>query len=105
MRLVDSEPLLTEINNGIKAGNYEEGYENYAHINSIDDVIECIKYADTIEAIPIERINEILLKIREQAHMSNRYKGNQQEQHDCIQAGMLLAADMFEIYCTKGEEQ
>lgn len=46
--LVDRDALEKEIVNGIKAGNYEEGYETFAHINDMDDCIECVKYADTI---------------------------------------------------------
>lgn len=47
-RLGDLDALEKEIVNGIKAGNYEEGYETFAHINDMDDCIECVKYADTI---------------------------------------------------------
>lgn len=52
-RLGDLDALETEIVNGIKAGNYEEGYETFAHINDMDDCIECVKYADTI--IPADK--------------------------------------------------
>lgn len=47
-RLGDLDALETEMVNGIKAGNYEEGYETFAHINDMDDCVECVKYADTI---------------------------------------------------------
>ena len=47
-RLGDLDALYIEISNGIKAGNYEEGYENYAHINNMDDCLEAVKYAETI---------------------------------------------------------
>ena len=47
-RLGDLDKLYTEMNNGIKAGNYEDGYESYGHINDTDDCLECVKYADTI---------------------------------------------------------
>ena len=47
-RLGDLDALEKEIVNGIKAGNYEEGYETFAHINDMDDCIECVKYTDTI---------------------------------------------------------
>jgi len=47
-RLGDLDALEKEIANGIKAGNYEEGYETFAHINNIDDCIECVRYADII---------------------------------------------------------
>lgn len=47
-RLGDLDALYSDILNGIKAGNYEEGYEKYGHINNMDDVLETIKYADAI---------------------------------------------------------
>lgn len=47
-RLGDLDALEKEMINGIKAGNYEDGYDNYSHINNIDDCVECVKYADTI---------------------------------------------------------
>ena len=34
--------------NGSKAGKYEEGYEKYEHINSMDDCVDAVQYADTI---------------------------------------------------------
>lgn len=47
-RLGDLDALEKEIINGIKAGNYEEGYEKFQNINDMDDCVECVKYADTI---------------------------------------------------------
>lgn len=47
-RLGDLDELEAEMVNGINAGNYEEGYEEYAHINDMDDCVECVKYAETI---------------------------------------------------------
>ena len=47
-RLGDLDALETEMVNGIKAGNYDEGYETFAHINDMDDCVECVKYADAI---------------------------------------------------------
>ena len=47
--LISRKALLEEIENGIKAGNYEEGYEEYPHINDMDDILECIKYADSVQ--------------------------------------------------------
>jgi hypothetical protein len=34
--------------NGIKAGNLEEGYEMYANINTVDDCVECVRWADAV---------------------------------------------------------
>ena len=53
-RIGDLDALEKEIINGINAGNFEEGCEAFAHINNMDDCIECVKYADTI----IEADNE-----------------------------------------------
>ena len=47
-RLGDLDALETEIVNGIRAGNYEEGYETFVHINNIDDCVDCVRYADVI---------------------------------------------------------
>lgn len=46
--LIDRDILEQELSNGIKAGNCEEGYEHYANINSMDDCVECVRYADTV---------------------------------------------------------
>lgn len=46
--LIDRSKLLIELECGIRAGNYEEGYEKYPHINDMDDCFDTVKYADTI---------------------------------------------------------
>jgi hypothetical protein len=58
-RIGDLDALETEMVNGIRAGNYEEGYEVYAHINDMDDCVDCVRYTDTIiEADRSERSTE-----------------------------------------------
>ena len=47
-RLIDASRLKVELECGIRAGNYEEGYEKYPHINSMDDCVDAVEYADTI---------------------------------------------------------
>lgn len=47
-RLGDLDALEKEMVGGIRAGNLEEGYEEYSNINNIDDCVECVKFADTI---------------------------------------------------------
>jgi len=47
-RLGDLDELEKDIINGIRSGNYEEGYEQYGHINNMDDCVECVKFAPTI---------------------------------------------------------
>lgn len=47
-RLIDASALKVELECGIRAGNYEEGYEKYPHINDMDDCVDAIEYADTI---------------------------------------------------------
>ena len=46
--LIDRDAVTKEMINGIRAGNYEEGYEKYPNINNMDDCVECVKYADTV---------------------------------------------------------
>ena len=60
---ISRKALLEEIENGIKAGNYEEGYEEYPHINDMDDILECIKYADSVQPKPK---TDVLDKIRDE---------------------------------------
>ncbi len=47
-RLGDLDELEKDIINGIRSGNYEEGYEQYGHINNMDDCVECVKFAPTV---------------------------------------------------------
>lgn len=46
--LIDRSKLVVELECGIRAGNYEEGYEKYEHINSMDDCVDAVQYADTV---------------------------------------------------------
>ena len=49
--LIDRDALEREMLNGIKAGNLEEGYEMHVNINTVDDCVECVRWADAaIEA-------------------------------------------------------
>lgn len=47
-RLGDLDALEKEMIGGIKAGNLEDGFDKYTHINNVDDCVECVRYADTI---------------------------------------------------------
>ena len=47
-RLIDADALYKDMMCGIKAGNYEEGYECYQNINNMDDCLDAVKYADTV---------------------------------------------------------
>ena len=47
-RLIDASKLKVELECGIRAGNYEEGYEKYPHINSMDDCVDAVEYSKTI---------------------------------------------------------
>ena len=54
-RLGDLDALEKELINGIRAGNLEEGYEQFDNINCLDDCVETVRYADTIiEADEVE---------------------------------------------------
>ena len=80
---ISRKALLEEIENGIKAGNYEEGYEEYPHINDMDDIIECIKYADSVQPKPK---TDVLDKIRAEIAMYEadcRLQGGTDECEKC----------------------
>jgi len=47
-RIGDLDALERDMIGGIKAANFEEGYADYAHINNVDDCVDCVRYADTI---------------------------------------------------------
>ena len=55
---IDRTKLLTGVNNGIKAGNYEDGYERYQNINNMDDIIEAIEWADKADVIERSKIDK-----------------------------------------------
>ena len=46
--LIDRDALEREMLNGIKAGNLEEGYEMHVNINTVDDCVECVRWADAV---------------------------------------------------------
>ena len=54
--LIDRDTLVKDLTNGINAGLYLDGYEEYPHINNMDDCVECVRYADTV--IEAEKTNE-----------------------------------------------
>ncbi len=62
MRLIDADKLLEDIANGIKAGNYVEGYEEFSHINNVDDCVECVEYADVVLSLPDKPTNGDMIK-------------------------------------------
>lgn len=47
-RIGDLDALERNMIGGIKSANFEEGYADYAHINNVDDCVDCVRYADTI---------------------------------------------------------
>lgn len=47
-RLIDADVVYNKMECGIRAGNFEEGYEKYSNINNMDDCLDCVKYADTV---------------------------------------------------------
>ena len=64
---IDREKLIKELECGIRAGNYEDGYENYTHINDVDDCVDTVKYfdkADVVEKKKIDKAIEEIQKLR-----------------------------------------
>ena len=48
---VNRDKLLVELECGIRAGLYEKGYDEYMHINTMDDCIDTVKYADAADVV------------------------------------------------------
>ena len=74
MAYIDKTKLLTDIDNGIKAGNLEEGYEQYQNINNMDDIIEAIEWADEVDVVKrseydrLEKRYKLCKKLAEQGN-------------------------------------
>lgn len=67
---VNRDKLVRDLECGIRAGNYEEGYEKYMHINTIDDCVETVIYfdkADVVEREKIDKAIEEMTKLRDSA--------------------------------------
>ena len=61
---IDREKLIKELECGIRAGNYEGGYESYAHINDVDDCVDTVKYFDKANVIEREKIEKAIEEIQ-----------------------------------------
>ena len=57
---IDREKLIKELECGIRAGNYEDGYESYTHINDVDDCVDTVKYFDKADVVEREKINKAI---------------------------------------------
>ena len=57
---INRDKVLVELECGIRAGNYEEGYEKYMHINSMDDCVDTVKYFDTADVVEREKILDFI---------------------------------------------
>ena len=98
---ISRKALLEEIENGIKAGNYEEGYEEYPHINDMDDIIECIKYADSVQPKPK---TDVLDKIRAEIEAKIAEPQYQHEEEDW-KVGLIMAETIIDRYKAESEER
>ena len=96
MGLIDRDKLLEEVNNGINASNMIEGYEEYENINCIDDVVECVKYADTVKAIPLDRIK--------QAREELMAFGNWKHDYEVSNQGIMVALGILDKLIQESEE-
>ncbi len=52
--------LVKELECGIRAGNYEDGYEKYMHINDMDDCLDTVKYFDKADVVEREKIDKAI---------------------------------------------
>jgi hypothetical protein len=60
---IDRDKLVKELECGIRAGNYEKGYDGYTHINSIDDCVDTVKYFDKADVVEREKIDKAIEEI------------------------------------------
>jgi hypothetical protein len=60
---IDREELVRELECGIRAGNYEDGYEKYMHINDMDDCVDTVKYFDKADVVEREKINKAIAEM------------------------------------------
>lgn len=61
---IDKDKLVKELECGIRAGNYEDGYENYAHINDVDDCVDTVKYFYKENVVEREKIDKAIDEIQ-----------------------------------------
>ena len=61
---IDRKELIKELECGIRAGNYEDGYENYTHINDVDDCVDTVKYFDKADVVEREKIKQSIEEIQ-----------------------------------------
>ena len=66
---IDREKVLIEMDCGIRAGNYEEGFENYQHVNCMDDCLDVVRYADTADVAPVIHAKWIIDDSEEFLHL------------------------------------
>lgn len=62
---INRDKVLVELECGIRAGNYEKGYEKYMHINSMDDCFDTVKYFDTADVVEREKIDKAVEEIEQ----------------------------------------
>jgi hypothetical protein len=60
---IDREELVRELECGIRAGNYEDGYEKYMHINDMDDCLDTVKYFDKADVVEREKIDKAIAEM------------------------------------------
>ena len=62
---VNRDKLVRDLECGIRAGNYEKGYEKYMHINDMDDCVDTVKYFDKADVIEREKIDKAIKEIKQ----------------------------------------
>jgi hypothetical protein len=71
---VNRDKLVRDLECGIRAGNYEDGYEKYMHINDMDDCVDTVKYFDKADVVEQEKIDKAIdevYKIRKDVLYAN----------------------------------
>ena len=73
---INRDKVLVELECGIRAGNYEKGYEKYMHINSMDDCFDTVKYFDTADVVEREKIDKAIEEIENINQLAQYTRGD-----------------------------
>jgi hypothetical protein len=81
---IDREELVRELECGIRAGNYEDGYEKYMHINDMDDCVDTVKYFDKVDVVEREKIDKAIEEMTKLLASTNNI-ALENRTYDCIE--------------------
>ena len=87
---IDREKVLIEMDCGIRAGNYEEGFENYQHVNCMDDCLDVVRYADSADVVERSKIDKAIEEINNEIELNIDCDGIPTEYAYCYQNALEI---------------